>query len=62
VNATPWAHLSVDGVALGETPRTVRLSAGRHRFQVRHPKFGDQETVIEVRAGSRSSWTPDLMR
>ena len=62
VNATPWADLMVDGVAVGEAPRTVRLPAGRHRFRVRHPTYGQQETVIEVRAGERSSWAPGLMR
>jgi serine/threonine-protein kinase len=62
VNATPWADLSVDGVPVGEAPRTVRLPAGRHRLRVRHPTYGQQETVIEVRAGERSTWTSGLMR
>jgi serine/threonine-protein kinase len=62
VNATPWAHLSVDGIALGETPRTVRLPAGSYEFRVQHPKFGVRKERIEVRAGVRKTWTLELAR
>jgi serine/threonine-protein kinase len=62
VNATPWAELSVNGRPVGDTPRTVQLPAGKYRFQVRHPKFGTVDSVIEVRAGVQRSWTPDLTR
>jgi serine/threonine-protein kinase len=62
VNATPWAQILVDGRAAGETPRELALPAGRHRVRVVHPSFGSSETTVEIRAGRRSSWNPNLQR
>jgi serine/threonine-protein kinase len=60
VNATPWATLVVDGQRLGDTPREVRLPAGRHRVRVEHPRLGAVEASIEILPGRRSAWYPQL--
>jgi serine/threonine-protein kinase len=62
VNATPWARILVDGRPMGETPLTLSLSAGKHRVRAVHPSYGSSDTVIEIRAGRRVSWTPSLRR
>ena len=62
VNATPWARIVVDGRAVGETPLTLSLPTGRHRLRAVHPSYGASETVVEIRAGRRVSWTPSLQR
>jgi tRNA A-37 threonylcarbamoyl transferase component Bud32 len=62
VNATPWAQISVDGRSAGETPVTLTLPAGRHKVRAVHPSFGARETVVEIRSGRRSTWTPRLTR
>ncbi len=60
VNAVPWGRVAVDGRAAGETPLTLSLPAGWHRVRVVHPSFGARETLVEVRPGRRSSFTPTL--
>jgi tRNA A-37 threonylcarbamoyl transferase component Bud32 len=62
VNATPWAQVTVDGRAVGETPLTVPLPPGRHRVRAVHPSLGAAETTLDVREGLRSAWTPALRR
>jgi hypothetical protein len=62
VNATPWAQVLVDGRPAGETPLTTSLPPGKHRVRAVHPSYGSSETVIEIRAGRRVSWTPSLRR
>jgi len=60
VNAIPWARVTVDGRAAGETPITLTLPSGRHRVRVAHPSFGAREAIVEVLPGRRASWTPRL--
>jgi hypothetical protein len=55
--ATPWANVDVDGVALGETPREVRLGAGIHRVRAVHPDLGTREDRVAVGAGERRLWS-----
>jgi serine/threonine-protein kinase len=62
VNAVPWATLVVDGRTLGDTPREVRLPAGRHRVRVEHPRLGSVEGTVEIVAGRRTGWYPRLGR
>jgi tRNA A-37 threonylcarbamoyl transferase component Bud32 len=62
VNATPWAHVAVDGRTVGETPLTVSLPPGRHRVRAVHPSLGVAETTVDVLEGRRSTWTPSLRR
>jgi serine/threonine-protein kinase len=60
VNVSPWATLSVDGEAVGDTPREVRLPAGGHQLRAVHPRFGSAEALFEVRSGERRAWRPRL--
>ncbi len=62
MNATPWARVMVDGRPVGETPLTLSLNAGKHRIRAVHPSYGTSETVIEIRAGRRVTWTASLQR
>jgi serine/threonine-protein kinase len=60
VNAAPWARITVDGAAVGDTPRELRLPAGRYRVKASHPARGAAEETLEVRPGQRRSWQPRL--
>ena len=51
INAAPWASVSIDGNAAGETPlANVSLPVGSHEFLFRHPQFGEQRLVAIVKA------------
>jgi hypothetical protein len=51
VNAVPWAQVSIDGKAIGETPfANLPLPAGEHQITFRHPQFGEQTQRIVVRS------------
>lgn len=62
VNTSPWATLVVDGQRVGDTPRELRLPAGRHRVRVEHPRLGTVEATVEIVAGRRTGWYPRLGR
>ncbi|HVP67440.1 MAG TPA: serine/threonine-protein kinase [Anaeromyxobacteraceae bacterium] len=62
VNTVPWAEVRVDGRPVGDTPRELRLGAGRHRLRLSHPSLGSLERVVEVRAGERVRFEPVLSR
>jgi hypothetical protein len=53
VNTVPWAHIFVDGEAAGDTPRELRLAAGRHVVRLEHPTLGDAQETVRVPAGER---------
>ena len=54
--ATPWADVAVGGVGLGETPREVRVPAGRYTVRAVHPELGVREDRVVVGAGERKLW------
>jgi serine/threonine-protein kinase len=60
VNATPWAHVTIDGRPIGETPVVVELPPGPHRVRASHPTFGVLEKVIVISAGRREKWHAQL--
>jgi len=62
VNTVPWAEVSVDGQAAGDTPRELRLAAGRHRLRLEHPTLGRVDRLVEVRAGEHVRFEPALQR
>lgn len=63
LNALPWAEVTVDGRALGETPlANVPLPLGTHRVMFRHPEFGEQVESLTVRAGGPVRLVADLRR
>ena len=63
LNALPWAEVTVDGRALGETPlANVPLPLGTHRVMFRHPELGEQIESLTVRAGGPVRLVADLRR
>lgn len=63
LNALPWAEVTVDGRALGETPlANVPLALGTHRVVFRHPDLGDRVESFTVRAGAPMRLAADLRR
>lgn len=61
INAQPWAAVSIDGVAIGETPLGgVRLSAGPHEVTFTHPDLGQRRDRIVVITGERTRLAVDL--
>ncbi len=60
VMASPWAIVSVDGRDIGETPREVRLGAGRYLVRAAHPALGARERFISVKPGKRQVWSPSF--
>jgi len=54
INATPWATIEVDGVALGETPIAGALLApGNHLFRARMPDGRVIEKTVQIGADTR---------
>jgi serine/threonine-protein kinase len=60
VNATPYATVFVDGERAGDTPRELRLGAGKHRLRAVHPTLGSREAEVAVEPGKRVEWRADL--
>jgi hypothetical protein len=58
INAVPWAQVSVDGNAVGETPLgNIALSVGEHQITFRHPQLGErtQKVIVKANAATRVS-------
>lgn len=58
INARPWADVSVDGVALGQTPiANVMMAIGSRQLVFRHPELGErrQDVLVTSRPGQRIS-------
>jgi serine/threonine-protein kinase len=53
VNALPWAKLSIDGVAYGETPiaRPIELKEGSHVIRFTNDWYQPVERVVEIPEG-----------
>jgi len=50
INATPWAAVSIDGNAAGDTPLgNISMMPGEHEVVFRHPQFGEQRQRVLVR-------------
>jgi hypothetical protein len=56
VNAYPWATITVDGRAYGDTPVTVTLSPGRHRVRATRPGGAVVEEELELAPGEHRDW------
>ncbi len=49
VNARPWADVTIDGEAAGQTPlANVSVGIGAHQVVFRHPQFGERRQTIVV--------------
>lgn len=54
VHAFPWATVSIDGKAVGETPidRAFELADGPHVVRFEHAWYAPVERTVEIRGGS----------
>lgn len=51
VNARPWAEVTIDGNAAGQTPiSNATVSLGTHQIIFRHPDFGERQQSVVVTA------------
>ncbi|HZP48739.1 MAG TPA: PEGA domain-containing protein [Vicinamibacterales bacterium] len=49
LNARPWADVTIDGEAVGQTPLSnVSIGIGAHQVVFRHPQFGERRETIVV--------------
>jgi hypothetical protein len=58
INAVPWAQVSIDGNAVGETPLgNIALPVGEHQITFRHPQLGErtQKVIVKANAATRVS-------
>ena len=51
----PWGEIYVDGRHEGDTPPLyeLRLGAGRHKIEIRHPEFPSYVQTVDVSPGAR---------
>ena len=50
INASPWASVTIDGAAAGDTPiANLAIPIGTHDVVFRHPEFGEQRQRIVVK-------------
>jgi len=64
VNATPWAHVRVDGTPRGETPLLgLSLPAGTHTIELANEPLGvHRELTVTLRPGEHARRVEDLSR
>lgn len=63
VNAMPWGRLTVDGTALGDTPKArIALVPGTHRIRVERDGYVPFDTTIAVGAGQEIRLTGIVLR
>jgi len=63
VNARPWADVSIDGVAAGQTPlANITLPVGPHQITFRHPQLGERTERIVVTAKGVNRIAVDLSK
>jgi hypothetical protein len=60
VNASPWGTAIVDGKEIGETPKEMRVGAGRYRVKVLHPTLGAREGQVLVKPGEKMVFLADF--
>lgn len=63
LNALPWAEVTIDGQAAGETPLgNVSLPIGQHDVVFRHPEFGEQRHRVAVTLKAPARLSVDLRK
>jgi hypothetical protein len=51
INAVPWADVTIDGQAVGQTPlANLSLPIGSHEIVFRHPDLGERKQTVVVKA------------
>jgi serine/threonine-protein kinase len=62
-NAVPWAQVSIDGNAVGETPlANLPLAVGEHEIVFRHPQLGEQTQKVIVKSNALTRVSAILTR
>ena len=63
INAVPWAEVTIDGNAAGQTPiANFALPIGQHEIVFRHPQFGEQRQIAVVKAEGLTRVSATLQR
>ena len=63
VNAVPWAQVSVDGRAIGDTPIGNSMETiGRHEVVFRHPELGERRASVLVTLKGPARVSVDMRR
>jgi hypothetical protein len=53
INVTPWAQVSINGTAVGETPlANLPMPVGEHQVTFRHPQLGERTEKFIIRPSS----------
>ncbi|HVR69267.1 MAG TPA: PEGA domain-containing protein [Vicinamibacteria bacterium] len=59
--ARPWAHVAVDGRAIGTTPfRPLELPPGEHTVVFTHPEYKPFQRKVTITAGQATRLEIDL--
>jgi hypothetical protein len=63
INARPWADVSIDGTAVGQTPlANLNLPIGSHQITFRHPQFGERTDRFTVAANRENRVAVDFTK
>jgi len=63
INAQPWAAVTLDGNAVGETPiGNLSVVPGEHEVIFRHPQFGERREKAIVRSGVETRVSANFQR
>jgi hypothetical protein len=50
INAVPWAEVTIDGTAAGDTPlANLSLPVGTHEIVFKHPTLGERKQTVVVK-------------
>ena len=63
INAQPWATVSIDGKAVGETPiGNLSVLPGEHEIVFNHPQLGERREKANVRPGVETRVAVNLQK
>lgn len=63
INAAPWADVSIDGTAAGQTPlANLSIAIGQHEIVFRHPQFPEQRQTIVVKSDGLTRVSASMQR
>ena len=61
INALPWAEVTINGTAHGETPlANLSLPIGTHEVVFKHPQFGERKQTVVVKVDGLVRVTQDF--
>ena len=63
INASPWADVTIDGVAAGQTPlANLAVPIGEHQVVFRHPQLGERTQTMVVKTEGLTLVSANLQR